>query len=79
MFRISVPATVREGEENHFDFSVLRRTMPHGRQKGRCTAGALQDNCVIFHTKIVSTDAPSHLPFCHDARYSQVSFGAGPE
>ena len=65
--------------ENRFDFSVLRRTMPHGRQKRRCTAGALQDNCVIFHTKIVSTDAPSHLPFCHDARYSQVSFGAGPE
>ncbi|EEB33163.1 hypothetical protein DESPIG_02030 [Desulfovibrio piger ATCC 29098] len=39
----------------------------------------MQDNCVIFHTKIVSTDAPSRLPFCHDARYSQVSFGAGPE
>lgn len=50
-----------------------------GRRTGGCTAKALQDNCVIFHTKIVSTDMPSHLPFCHDARYSQVPLGAGPE
>lgn len=32
------------------------------------------DNCVIFHTKIVSAEVPVCLPFCHDARYSQASF-----
>jgi hypothetical protein len=58
-------------------FFCLRRKL--GKAQAKRLGHALQDNCVIFHTKIVSADAPSHLPFCHDARYSQVSFGAGPE